>query len=301
MADAESHFFPRLPAELRLKVWTFARPAPRLIHAHIKTGYELQVTLPGEVCLLVPHLAILGRKAPSVLQVCKESRAFLLPTYMTSLKSTRTLFPMPYQSGNWHPISPRDDALSNTFILCHHEALISEKKSTMYWDLENDIFSLHTEPWMADQGNFLAETAFLWSTLGCSGPKIHGIRHITMEFQFFIKWFMEMSPADPFYHEGRIVYVILNRRSVDGDGWWKRHLTTFMCWRHQLEISNRRYDQQRSSWELKIVARCDGDLSDGAFEETVSEHDIGGWREDPHMHMGPWLADEESWRHRAAR
>jgi 2EXR family len=78
-ADAEFHFFPRLLAELRLKVWTFARPAPRLIHAQIKTGYELHFSLPGEVCLLVPHLAILGRKAPSVLQVCKESRALLPP------------------------------------------------------------------------------------------------------------------------------------------------------------------------------------------------------------------------------
>lgn len=76
MADAEFHFFPHLPAELRLKVWTFARPAPRLIHAHIKTGYELYFTLPGEVCLLVLHLAILGRKAPSVLQVCKNPEPF---------------------------------------------------------------------------------------------------------------------------------------------------------------------------------------------------------------------------------
>lgn len=87
MADAEFHFFPRLPAELRLKVWTFARPAPRLIHAHIKTGYELYFTLPGEVCLLVPHVTILGRKAPSVLQVCKESRA-LLPPGRTRLASS---------------------------------------------------------------------------------------------------------------------------------------------------------------------------------------------------------------------
>jgi hypothetical protein len=42
------------------------------------------------------------------------------------------------------------------------------------------------------------------------------------------------------------------------------------------------------------VACCDGDLADGAFEEAASEHDIGGWKDDPHM--GSWLADEESWR-----
>jgi hypothetical protein len=143
-------------------------------------------------------------------------------------------------------------------------------------------------------GDFLAKTAFLWSTLGWSGPKIHGIRNFTMEFKFFINWCMEMSPADPFYHEGRIVYVILNRRSTDGDGGWKRHLTRFMCWHHQWEIDYPRVEEQRSSWELKIVACCDRDLSDGAFEEAVSEHDIGGWKDDPHM--GSWLADEESWR-----
>lgn len=50
---------------------------------------------------------------------------------------------------------------------------------------------------MVDQGDFLAETAFLWSTLGWSGPKIRGIRNFTVEFKFFINWRMEMSPADP--------------------------------------------------------------------------------------------------------
>ena len=31
------------------------------------------------------------------------------------------------------------------------------------------------------------------------------------------------------------------------------------------------------------MACCDGDLSDGAFEEAVSEHDIGGWKYDPRL------------------
>jgi hypothetical protein len=244
--------------------------------------------------LLLPHLAILGRKAPSLLQVCKESRALLLPTYTTSLNDTRTLFPLPYQSGNWHHVNPRSHALSNMFFPCQHEADVANKKSTMYWDLENDIFSLHMEQWKLDQEGFLSETAFLWSGHGWSGPKIYGIRNVALEFKFFSDWCRELSPADPFYDEGRVVYVILNRRSIDGDEGWERHFTRFMCWYHQRQIYYPQAEGRKHGWELKIVGRCDGYLSDRDFDEAVSEHDVGGWKDDPHF--GSWRADEESWR-----
>lgn len=126
---------------------------------------------------------------------------------------------------------------------------------------------------------------------------MHSVKNLAMEFEYFSNdWILGIAPEDPIFEEVKIVYVILNRKMIDGDDGWQRHLTIFMCWYRQHQINNPRgfVEERRFDWELKIVARCDGNLSDGAFEEAVSEYDIGGWKNDPHT--GSWLADEESWR-----
>jgi hypothetical protein len=299
---SEFHFFPKLPTEVRLQIWALARPTARLIHANIET--ECQFEVPGDVCSKHFHLAIVGRKAPSVLHVCKESRDFFLPTYTSSFDSTRTPFPVQYRPQNWRHSGRRgnptyhDDALSNMFFPCHHEALVSNKESTMYWDPENDIILLRpTYDWGLNDKQFLAGTAFLWSGHGWTAPKIHGVKKLAVEFNSFKHWVPGILPEDPIFDEAKIIYVILTRRRIDGDAEWERHLTKFMCWYQQIRVNHPSgfVEERKFDWEVRVAERSDGyPIWEGSFEEAVSEHDIEGWKNDPCI--GTWLADEESWR-----
>ena len=54
----------------------------------------------------------------------------------------------------------RDDALSNMFFRCYHEAMVLNKRRTVYWNSDNDIISLHVQQVRAVDDTFLAETAF---------------------------------------------------------------------------------------------------------------------------------------------
>ena len=69
--------FPKLPPELRLRVWHHTLPGPRIIHL---LGHAS-----GEHCNLVPpdsqSLSSYPPSHPAILSVCQESRAYALQFY----------------------------------------------------------------------------------------------------------------------------------------------------------------------------------------------------------------------------
>jgi hypothetical protein len=46
------------------------------------------------------------------------------------------------------------------FFRCYHEAMVLNKRRTVYWNSDNDIISLHVQQVRAVDDTFLAETAF---------------------------------------------------------------------------------------------------------------------------------------------
>ncbi|PMD44899.1 hypothetical protein L207DRAFT_507823 [Hyaloscypha variabilis F] len=297
MSCSEFHLFGCLPAELRLKIWALARPPARLIHA-IRTTHMSTESSRGDICIGRYHLGIICQSAPSVLQACRESRALLLPTYTSGFTSSRTLFPVQYPPRRWQPFGRRGhpayhrDEMSNVFFPCHHEALVSNKNKSIYWDPENDIVFLHTEIWPMVQDKLLTGAVSLWSGHGWTAPIIHGVKKLALEFSDFTEWVLGIAEHDPIFGEPKVVYVIMDRKTIGEDEEWKSVLSRFMCWYQQRRITNPRgfVEERKFEWEVKIVARCYGELGEGAFEGAVSEHDIQGWKDYPHV--GQWRAGD---------
>lgn len=164
----------------------------------------------------------------------------------------------------------------------------------MYWDPEDDIIFFRGMQGPLGEDTYLAETACIWSYHGFSSPKIKGVKNFAMEFDYFARWILGRA-RDPF-EDAKMLYVILRRRSTDGEEDWNRHKTRFMCWYQQLKIDNpsRFIGERKPNFDLRIVQSIERVLDDGAFEAAVSEHDIGGWKDDPNI--GSWAPDEDSWR-----
>lgn len=166
----------------------------------------------------------------------------------------------------------------------------------MYWYPDSDIILLHVRQERVVEDTSLAETAFIWSGHGWTAPRLQEVKSLAMEFRNFSRRVLGMEPEDPIFNGVKTVYVIVKRRSPDGDNDWERHMTRFMCWYQQAKINNPRgfVEERKFDWDLKIVQGIDGTLDDGAFDAAVSEQDIGGWKDDPDL--GTWRAFEETWR-----
>ncbi|KAE9375288.1 hypothetical protein N431DRAFT_436771 [Stipitochalara longipes BDJ] len=290
MSCSKFHLFGCLPAELRLKIWALARQTARLIHA-IRTIHTSSESSRGDICIGHFHLGIISHHVPSLLQVCRESRALLLPTYASGFTSTRTLFPVQYPPRRWRHFGRRGnpayhhDEMSNMFFPCHHEALVSNKNKSIYWDPENDIVFLHSETWPVGKDKLLTGAISLWSGHGWTAPIIHSVKKLALEFDYFKEWVLGIAQDDPAFGGPTVVYIIMDRRMIEGEEGWRRDLVRFIGWYHQRRLSNPRgfIEERRFEWELKVVARCDGDLKYEAFEEAVSEHDIKSWKDSPHV------------------
>jgi hypothetical protein len=102
----------------------------------------------------------------------------------------------------------------------------------MYWDPETDIIFLHREEWPFDNDIFFSETALLLCGHGWTEPTIHDVKKFAMEFDDFAEWVHGTAPSrkGPIFDEAKVVYVILDRSSIDGEADWDRQLATFMRW-----------------------------------------------------------------------
>jgi hypothetical protein len=185
-------------------------------------------------------------------------------------------------------------ALSRVLFPCHDEYMVSNRKRPMYWDTEDDIIFFQGMQGPLREDIYLAETACIWSYHGFSSPEIKGVKNFAMEFDYFARWILSRA-RDPF-EETETFYVILKRRSTDGEEDWSRHKTRFMCCYQQLKADSpsKFIGGWKPKFHLRIVQSIERVLHDGAFEAAVSEHDIGGWKDDPNV--GRWAPNEEPWR-----
>ena len=169
------------------------------------------------------------------------------------------------------------------FFPCYHEALVSNKNRSIYWDPENDIVFLHSETRQVGEETLLTGAVSLWSGHGWTAPVFHGVKKLAMELDYFYEWVLGIMPEDQSFGGATVVYIIMDRKMDEGEEAWNRSLEQFMCWYQRRRITNPRgfVEERTFGWELKFVARCDGVLEDGAFEEAVSEHDIQGQEDYP--------------------
>ncbi len=142
------------------------------------------------------------------------------------------------------------------------------------------------------QDKLLTGAVSLWSGHGWTAPIIHDVKKLALEFSDFTEWVLGIAEHDPIFGEPEVVYVIMDRKTIGEDKEWKSVLSKFMCWYQQRRITNPRgfVEKRKFEWEVKIVARYYGELGEGAFEGAVSEHDIQGWEDYPHV--GQWRAGD---------
>jgi hypothetical protein len=77
---ASFSYFPKLPAEIRLKIWKNALPGPRIIRMELKYGARVPVKAGEKRKPKIAHF-VGSRSRPVGLQVCRESRIEALKEY----------------------------------------------------------------------------------------------------------------------------------------------------------------------------------------------------------------------------
>lgn len=97
------HPFPRLPAELRLKIWHIAQPERDIIEAHyafhtfsvppgVLWAYHAAFYPPTAAsasrCSLMRHLLVRAQTVPSIFHVCLESRQVCLAQFTRGVHGT---------------------------------------------------------------------------------------------------------------------------------------------------------------------------------------------------------------------
>lgn len=83
--DAASfELFPKLPTEIRLKIWKLALPGPRIVKVRPCSVKFMEELAAGD---MTKHTFVSPTKAPSILFVCGESRKEAMKTYQLSFGS----------------------------------------------------------------------------------------------------------------------------------------------------------------------------------------------------------------------
>ena len=84
-ALTEFTLFPKLPAELQIKIWKYAIPPPRLVRANVRRRFPFSL---GSVCFST------NTPVPGLLGACKTSREAILKMYTTCIKTRNRMIRM---------------------------------------------------------------------------------------------------------------------------------------------------------------------------------------------------------------
>ncbi|KAH7351316.1 hypothetical protein BKA65DRAFT_255839 [Rhexocercosporidium sp. MPI-PUGE-AT-0058] len=214
-SQATFHSFPKLPPELRLKIWDLAEPEQEIIKvgpSYFK-GEGQNTTLS---CRGKRHLLVSARAVPGLFHVCLESRQISVARYTRGFES--------------------DCLDGDEEVQCSHlrqvtTAVKGKKrwapKREVYWRPEIDIVLVeHMPTYYEDDGHWSAASVLFESEAPCGGLQSYGVQHVILQVMFFFH--PHWDPRLCEYTWGmETVYVILIRKTEDTPAEWEEHLAWF--------------------------------------------------------------------------
>ncbi|KAK0103863.1 hypothetical protein ONS96_004972 [Cadophora gregata f. sp. sojae] len=231
--------FPRLPAELRLKIYSFALSEPTIItfnNRRLDDRTREGTNVAWGHCKGDNHIFVRHRPVPSLFHVCAESRAVCLQhhtqgfeVFVTKRKSA-IMSPCTVH-GHYH-----DGVNTTRKPRCRHENTMSSGKlKHIYWNPNVDIIHMKrlpiTDGGIGEDGWDDSKTAaYLWADYHWCSYKlaICGIRRVAMSLVMFKRWYR--APRQRIVRGVEVVYVLLNRQVGDGDQEWDEHVKWFGRW-----------------------------------------------------------------------
>lgn len=158
--------FPRLPVELRLKIWEYVHeltPA-RLIPFYVCKSDLDYLRSKRPACHNYLHIfAERMKRIPEILHVCRDSRSIGLPHYNVGFDISRILS------------LGRADTDVDTYTTCSHEVSTDEQNKEMYWNPTRDVMFLESLQWMENK-----DSAYVWG--GKTGVRFGKMRTVAMTY-----------------------------------------------------------------------------------------------------------------------
>ncbi|PVH74009.1 hypothetical protein DL98DRAFT_41012 [Cadophora sp. DSE1049] len=285
--------FPRLPAELRIKILLFAIAEPSIITLHsTRLGYPGTNDDSWGECRHENHVFITDRPVPSLFQVSAESREVCLSHYTlgfaVSITKSRSPAIWPYSVNGHH-----DHVLSTqpTRARCCHEELVSSGRlKHIYWNPHADVLHMKrlpgTDHGVSDADYDLSKIAYLWADYSWSRYNIvlNGVHRVALSLVMFGRWYK--NPRQGLLRGIEVVYVLLKRRVGEDDQEWDEHVKWFGRWfaprmksflqDEKVKIDPLPFD----TCQLKLVGLMDGeelDMKDLVNAENWLADTTGTW------------------------
>ncbi|KAH7399761.1 hypothetical protein BKA64DRAFT_464457 [Cadophora sp. MPI-SDFR-AT-0126] len=216
MSDETFHPFPRLPTEIRLKIWRLLLPDREIIH--VTNADTNGFKPPGPIPFRRrKHLIVPERKAPNIFHVCVESREVCLVEYRRGFES----------DGG----AEDDDLQYAHFLLAMMHRWRGKKgdlpQREVYWRPRVDVI-------LVDQvyptRKYLTAACVLFEfEAPLRGLHLYGIQHVILRPEYFNQ--RDWDPRTCGFTWGmETVYIALERRSDDTPEFWEEHLAWFGRW-----------------------------------------------------------------------
>ncbi|KAL5321400.1 hypothetical protein ACEPPN_009358 [Leptodophora sp. 'Broadleaf-Isolate-01'] len=212
--------FPRLPTELRLKIWHLAQSEREIIPIEC-ASFAGEPRNAAKACSRKRHLVVPARAVPSLFHVCLESREICLPKYIRGFK-----------------IGGRE---RNKVVQCSHQRMVTRAvqgemkvvtKRDMYWRPTIDVLLVtrgFTHGATSLKKVLSASSVLFVYGAPCGGLQAYGAQHVAMPLEWF-----HCSQWDPSLCEYTwgmtTVYVILKQKEEDAAEDWESHLAWFGRW-----------------------------------------------------------------------
>ncbi|KAE9372406.1 hypothetical protein N431DRAFT_504832 [Stipitochalara longipes BDJ] len=219
------HPFPRLPTELRLKIWSLFHHSisPKKLQFSYRNGGRRQPARALEGCFSSHGHSVPRNDIPTILQTCHESRNFALDYYSIGFEVPQ--IPEMVAKG-----------VHKAFEECSYDEAFSREERGVFWNKEKDVMWIDGF-WLDDNLK-----AFLWG--GSWDVKFPGMRRLAFDESTMIEFVQEKAIS----WEG-IVTVFLVRKDL-GMGSRHREWQERLGWEKMFEEGSGKPELRVvSSWE----------------------------------------------------
>ena len=128
LSPSTFHPFPRLPTELRLKIWSLYHhsTSPKTLRFSYRSGGKRQPTRALEGCFSSHGHSSPKNDIPTILHACHESRNFGLEYYSIGFELPQTP-------------ELRAKGVHKAFEECSYEEALARKERGVFWNKEKDV------------------------------------------------------------------------------------------------------------------------------------------------------------------